>query len=125
MAECFCGCGREMERPASKQERRTVGLLAKLREARGSVARGERQPSSARQRGGLIFGSLNHLDLLIQVGEECRDSLVVVAHGEYFPSASQAGQFHHDWGRWSREAILVCRKRGVPVSRLGAFTGRV
>jgi hypothetical protein len=105
MAECFCGCGRKVgitSRGMNKQGRRTVGLLAKLREAREKLDRDEgaanpvflfdfavhegadeRDPDSISRKMG------EQLDELIEEGEEYEQIWINAVHG-YVPPPSEA-----------------------------------
>jgi hypothetical protein len=150
MAECFCGCGRVLAdgfttRAINKQGRRTVGLLAKLRDARAVVGGGGpiKKPKRALTLA-IAAGDLDEDDFetvrehepdknpFATMVVEVLDDLIVrgdyydavwqnVAHGE----TQMTRGLKKAWSRWGRQGMALCNAIGVRISRSGAFSGEV
>lgn len=96
----------------NKQGRRARGLLAKLEQACGSVDRGPP-------------GRVAELEELIDAGQEYVSSWQTMVHGDFVPPPRDAMAFKREFNEWGRQGMVLCRRSGVPISRLGAFTGEV
>lgn len=127
MPECFCGCGRNVRglgvRGMNKNGRRTAGLLTKLRTARELVAETATRDDPDWRELGDDLAEL--LDGLIEEGEEFEAFWMAAMHGDYLPPPAEARQIKQHFNAWGRRGMATCRKLGVPISRSGAFSGRV
>jgi hypothetical protein len=144
MAECFCGCGRKIgfgSRGMNKQGRRTVGLLAKLREARTRVDRDESLIDPALLVGiasqfsevdpndpeSMTQGIRKLLDQLIEGGQEFEGFWTAAVHDDLLPPPQEARAIRKDWEAWGKLGMASCDAIGVPIERgVGAaMKGRV
>jgi hypothetical protein len=124
MAECFCGCGQKVgltSRGFNKQGRRTVGLLAKLREARAVVV--EQQPSPEQKDERVQERALEMLDELIANGEEYEQFWADAVHG-YLPPMGEAKQIKREWESWGGLGMKACDAAGVQIDRSVRATAR-
>jgi hypothetical protein len=122
----------------NKQGTRTVGLTAKLQEARGFVEAVDAEEAEAASE---AFPDLDlppdyeldedatriieALDELIAAGDEWSLFWRDAVHGVSVPAPSEARQIRKEWEDWGRVGMNACRRLGIPISRLGGFTGRI
>jgi hypothetical protein len=147
MAECFCGCGRKVgitSRGMNKQGRRTVGLLAKLREARDMIERdlplatGRFRSANADDFQGLEMtdpevrdameeGVTELVENLIAQGEEWEQFWTDAVHGDYLPPPKEARAFKQEWEAWGHQGMATIADLGLPPERgvRALFRGRV
>jgi hypothetical protein len=64
-------------------------------------------------------------DELIGSGEHYLESWTNIVHGENDYALYDARGFKADWTTWGRDGMAMCRAVGVPISRMGVFTGNV
>jgi hypothetical protein len=138
---CFCGCGRKvsgLSRGLNKQGRRTFGLLAKLREARERMQRGEGAKNpvllaglAAQSRAvdrsdpaSIQEGIVGFLDDLVLDGEAYEAFWRGMVHGA--PAPHNAREVKRRFQDWGKVGMTVCPAAGIPIERgfRAAMSGR-
>jgi hypothetical protein len=122
MPECFCGCAKKIRftaRGMNKQGRRTVGLVATLREAGARIELGESadNPVLLATLAGEARGIAGLLDDLIERGEEFEVFWMHAVHDVYLPPPSEARQVEQACEAWGRTVKVMIDAVGVPTER--------